>query len=166
MALKYYNMYSIYFIILIHIIINYLALFTYMYSCYIWDYLYVNMSRYLIYYACNLYCSAYSTKSFDIYIYNIKTSFSFPLTETGSTEIHHAQECTDLQKWEITHPALQTELNNRENTRWSMEWTSGGIFLNMCIILETVHYLECFLTKSFRNCVWKGSYYIGPIKNS
>lgn len=76
------------------------------------------MSRYLIYYACNLYCSAYSTKSFDIY--NIKTSFSFPLTETGSTEIHHAQERTDLQKWEITHPALQTELKNRENTGvWS-----------------------------------------------
>lgn len=33
MALKFYNMYSIYFIILI--LINYLALFTYMYSCYI-----------------------------------------------------------------------------------------------------------------------------------
>lgn len=35
MALKLYNMYSIYFIILINILINYLALFTYMYSCYI-----------------------------------------------------------------------------------------------------------------------------------
>jgi hypothetical protein len=33
MALKFYNMYSIYFIILINIIINYLAAFTYMYSC-------------------------------------------------------------------------------------------------------------------------------------
>jgi len=33
MALKFYGMYSIYFIILIHIISNYLAIFTYMYSC-------------------------------------------------------------------------------------------------------------------------------------
>jgi hypothetical protein len=55
MALKFYGMYSIYFIILIHIISNYLAVFTYMYSCNIWDYVYVNMSRYLIYYACSLY---------------------------------------------------------------------------------------------------------------
>lgn len=70
------------------------------------------MSRYLIYYACNLYCSAYSTKSFDIYIYNIKTSFSFPLNETGSTEVHDAQECMGLLKWEIIHPLLLTELNN------------------------------------------------------
>lgn len=55
MALKFYGMYSIYFIILIHIISNYLTIFTYMYSCNIWDYMYVNMSRYLIHYARSLY---------------------------------------------------------------------------------------------------------------